>query len=214
MWLVTTEAPAYQFVVRLSVDQTFLRQTLSEWGIWAPVIFILLQALQVIVAPIPGEVTGVLGGFLFGEWYGLLYSLVGMTVGSVAAFTIGRWLGARSVRALVGQQIWDRIHVVVEARGAGLCAITYFIPGLPKVGLLSLRHELDAPLALCSGVDTRSRARNMGSVDAGGTCGCGALPLCLARRGDRDHGRVAALLLPKPNDSVHSPPVSAPGLGR
>ena len=49
VWLVTTEAPAYQFVVRLSVDQTFLRQTLSEWGIWAPVIFILLQALQVIV---------------------------------------------------------------------------------------------------------------------------------------------------------------------
>jgi uncharacterized membrane protein YdjX (TVP38/TMEM64 family) len=132
VWLVTTDAPAYQFVVGLSVDQTFLRQTLSEWGIWAPVIFILLQALQVIVAPIPGEVTGVLGGFLFGEWYGLLYSLVGMTVGSVAAFTIGRWLGARSVRALVGQQIWDRIHVVVEARGAGLCAITYFIPGLPK----------------------------------------------------------------------------------
>jgi len=66
-WLVTTDAPTYLFVVRLSVDQNFLRQTLSEWGIWAPVIFILLQALQVIVAPIPGEVTGVLGGFLFGE---------------------------------------------------------------------------------------------------------------------------------------------------
>src|SRR5262245_48831885 len=132
VWLVTTGAPAYQFVVRMSVDQKFLRQTLSEWGIWAPVIFILLQALQVIVAPIPGEVTGVLGGFLFGEWYGLLYSLVGTTVGSVAAFAIGRWLGARSVRALVGAEIWDRMQFIVEARGSALCAITYLIPGLPK----------------------------------------------------------------------------------
>ena len=131
-WLVTTDAPAYQFVVRLSVDQNFLRQTLIEWGIWAPVLFVLLQALQVIVAPIPGEVTGVLGGFLFGEWYGLLYSLVGMTLGSVAAFAIGRWLGARYVRALVGQEIWDRMHFLVEARGSGFCAITYLIPGLPK----------------------------------------------------------------------------------
>src|SRR4030095_15620906 len=130
VWLVTTDAPAYQFVVGLSVDQTFLRQTLSEWGIWAPVIFILLEALQVIVAPIPGEVTGVLGGFLFGEWYGLLYSLVGMTVGSVAAFTIGRWLGARSVRALVGQELWDRMHFVVDARGSGLLGVQELISGL------------------------------------------------------------------------------------
>ena len=50
-------------------------------GNLGPVIFILLQALQVIVAPIPGEVTGVLGGFLFGEWYGLLYSLVAQAAG-------------------------------------------------------------------------------------------------------------------------------------
>jgi len=131
-WLVATDAPAYQFVVRLSVDQNFLRQTLIEWSIWAPVLFVLLQALQVIVAPIPGEVTGVLGGFLFGEWYGLFYSLVGMTLGSVAAFAIGRWLGARPVRVLVGREIWDRMHFIVEARGSGLCAITYLIPGLPK----------------------------------------------------------------------------------
>ena len=54
------------------MDKRFLKQTLREWGILAPVIFIALQALQVIIAPIPGEVTGILGGFLFGEWLGLL----------------------------------------------------------------------------------------------------------------------------------------------
>src|SRR5262245_66316258 len=54
-WLVTTDAPVYQFVVRLSVDQSFLSQKLSEWGTWAPVIFILLQALLVIVVPVTGE---------------------------------------------------------------------------------------------------------------------------------------------------------------
>jgi len=53
----------------------------------APVIFIGLQALQVVVvvAPIPGEVTGILGGYLFGEWLGFLYSTIGLTLGSVAA---------------------------------------------------------------------------------------------------------------------------------
>src|SRR5262245_66464536 len=80
-WLVWTDAPAYQFLVRLYLDKKFLKHTLREWGILAPVIFVGLQALQVIIAPIPGELTGILGGFLFGEWVGVVYSTVGLTLG-------------------------------------------------------------------------------------------------------------------------------------
>jgi uncharacterized membrane protein YdjX (TVP38/TMEM64 family) len=132
IWLVATDAPAYQFLVRLYVDKHFLKQTLRELGILAPVIFVALQALQVIIAPIPGEVTGILGGFLFGEWLGLIYSIVGLTLGSVAAFGVGRWLGARYVRTLVSQDTWDKMGFIVEAEGSILCFIIYLIPGLPK----------------------------------------------------------------------------------
>src|SRR5206468_4084076 len=104
-WLVLTDAPAYQFLVRLYVDKRFLKHTLREWGVLAPVIFMGLQALQVIIAPIPGELTGILGGYLFGEWVGLLYSTIGLTLGSGAAFAVGRWLGARYVRKLVSADI-------------------------------------------------------------------------------------------------------------
>src|SRR5256885_4921869 len=61
VWLVWSDAPAYQFLVRLYVDKRFLKHTLREWGVLAPVIFMGLQALQVIIAPIPGELTGILG---------------------------------------------------------------------------------------------------------------------------------------------------------
>ena len=86
-WLFITDAPAWRFLVRLYVDKRFLKHTLREWGVVAPVIFIGLQALQVVVvvAPIPGEVTGILGGYLFGEWLGFLHSTIGLTLGSVAA---------------------------------------------------------------------------------------------------------------------------------
>ena len=131
-WLVLTDAPAYQFLVRLYVDKRFLKRTLREWGILAPVIFIGLQVLQVIIAPIPGEVTGILGGYLFGEWIGLLYSTVGLTLGSVAAFGVGRWLGARYVQKLVSPDIWQKMGFIVEAEGAILCFIIFLIPGLPK----------------------------------------------------------------------------------
>jgi uncharacterized membrane protein YdjX (TVP38/TMEM64 family) len=131
-WLFLTDAPAYQFLARLYVDKRFLKQTLREWGLLAPVIFIGLQALQVIIAPIPGELTGILGGYLFGEWVGLFYSTIGLTVGSVAAFAVGRWLGARYVQRLVSPDAWRKMGFIVEAEGAILSFIIFLIPGLPK----------------------------------------------------------------------------------
>ncbi len=119
-------------MVRLYSDKRFLKQALREWGILAPVIFIALQALQVIIAPIPGEVTSILGGYLFGESLGFIYSTLGLTVGSVAAFGVGHWLGVHYVRALVSQETWDKLGFIVEAEGAILCFIIYLTPGLPK----------------------------------------------------------------------------------
>ena len=131
-WLVWTNAPIYQVLVRLYVDKIYLKRMLREWGVLAPVIFIALQALQVIVSPIPGEATGILGGYLFGQWLGLLYSTIGLTLGSVVAFGIGRWLGAHYVKNLVSAETWNRLGFIVEAEGAVLCFIVYLIPGLPK----------------------------------------------------------------------------------
>src|SRR5262245_24658670 len=130
--LVHTDAAVYRFLVRLYVDKHFLKQTLRDWGILAPIFFILLQALQVVVSPIPGEATGFLGGYLFGEALGLIYSTVGLTLGSVIAFWIGRWLGEHYVRNLVSKETWTRLGFIVEAEGAILCFIVFLIPGLPK----------------------------------------------------------------------------------
>ena len=131
-WLVLTDAPVYQFLVPLCGDKHFLKHILREWGIFAPAVFIAIQALQVIIAPIPGEVTGILGGFLFGQWNGLLYSTIGLALGSVAAFRVGRWLGARHVQKLVSPDVWLKMAFIVEAEGTILCFIIFLIPGLPK----------------------------------------------------------------------------------
>jgi uncharacterized membrane protein YdjX (TVP38/TMEM64 family) len=131
-WFVLSDDSGFQTLVRLYQDKRLLKQKLNEWGILAPVFFILLQALQVVVSPIPGEATGFLGGYLFGVWGGFIYSTLGLTLGSVLAFAIGRWLGAHFVRKLVSKVSWERMGFIVEAEGAILCFIIYLIPGLPK----------------------------------------------------------------------------------
>ena len=133
LWLLLADDFAgYRFLIHLYEDKQFLKETLREWGILAPVIFVLIQALQVVISPVPGEATGFLGGFLFGVWLGFVYSTIGLTLGSMAAFGVGRWLGAHFVRNLVRKETWDRLGFIVEAEGAILCFIIYLIPGLPK----------------------------------------------------------------------------------
>jgi uncharacterized membrane protein YdjX (TVP38/TMEM64 family) len=129
---VAWDGSVEEFVRRLYQDNVFLRQTLQEWGLLAPVFFMLIQALQVLFSPIPGEATGFLGGYLFGLWSGFVYSSIGLTLGSVAAFGVGRWLGVHFVRNLVRKELWDRMGFIVEAEGAILCFIIYLIPGFPK----------------------------------------------------------------------------------
>ncbi len=131
-WLVFSDSAAYRFLVRLAVDQDFLRHLLHRWGFAAPLVFIAIQALQVVIAPIPGEVTGLVGGYVFGQWLGFVYSTIGLTVGSLGAFWIGRRLGAAFVRRVVDEQLWRRMGFLVEAEGTLVCFIIYVVPGLPK----------------------------------------------------------------------------------
>lgn len=132
VWLLVREVSGFRLLVRLYADQEFLRERLHAWGGLAPLVFIVIQTLQVLVAPIPGEVTGFLGGFVFGQWLGFLYSTVGLTAGSLLAFGAGRWLGTAFVQRVVSPRVWERLGFIVEAEGAILCFIIYLIPGFPK----------------------------------------------------------------------------------
>ncbi|MBI3454817.1 MAG: TVP38/TMEM64 family protein [Candidatus Rokubacteria bacterium] len=132
LWLILSGHPLFRLLGRLYADQEFLRERLQAWGPWAPLVFIIVQALQVVIAPVPGEVTGFLGGFVFGQWLGFVYSMLGLTAGSVLAFGVGRWLGAAFVHRVVHREVWERLGFIVEAEGAVLCFVLYLIPGFPK----------------------------------------------------------------------------------
>jgi len=167
-WLVLTDAPIVQFLVRLYVDKRFLKHTLRDWGLLAPAVFVLLQALQVIAAPIPGDLAGLLGGYLFGEWLGALYSTIGMTLGSLTAFAVGRWIGTELAQRLVSRDVWEKMGFIVEPQGAILCFAIYLIPGLPKDMLCYLFGMSPMPLWVFAVASTLGRLPGTWIVSAQG----------------------------------------------
>jgi uncharacterized membrane protein YdjX (TVP38/TMEM64 family) len=109
-----------------------------SFGSYAPLVFIGLQILQVLVAPIPGEFTGFVGGYLFGIVPGLIYSTVGLSLGSLFAFLIARGLGMPFFRRFMGEEFMGKFEYIVERHGAFLTFILFLLPGTPKDSLCYL----------------------------------------------------------------------------
>lgn len=112
----------------------------SAYAAW---LFIFLQALQVVAAPVPGEVTGLVGGFIFGPVRGVLYSTAGLALGSWLAFMLARLLGRPLVEKLVSQDTISRYDYVMRHKGLFLAFLMFLIPGFPKdflCYLLGLGH--------------------------------------------------------------------------
>ena len=70
-----------------------LRKFLQSLGPYSPAVFVLFQLLQVVAAPFPGELTGVAGGFLYGEKLGFILSTAGLPHGSGCPTRLWRRLG-------------------------------------------------------------------------------------------------------------------------
>jgi len=113
-------------------NKEWIKSTLKAAGPVAPLVFILIQALQVVFAPIPGEATGFIGGYLFGAPLGLLYSTLGLTLGSVMAFLIARWLEERYMARWLPKEILEKFDFLMERQGALIAFILFFLPGFPK----------------------------------------------------------------------------------
>src|SRR5437867_6553862 len=115
IWLVVSDAPGVRYLVRLYQDKHFLKETVRAWGVGAPLVFIAIQALQVIISPIPGEITGPVGGVLFGTWLAVVYSTIGLTVGTLFSFWVGRKWADPLVRPCLSAHNWNPLNFILEA---------------------------------------------------------------------------------------------------
>ena len=116
----------------LCADKAWIQSILNAAGPLGPLVFIVLQVLQVVFAPIPGEATGFIGGYLFGVPLGLFYSTLGLTIGSALAFLIARWLEEHYVKRWIPAEILQKFDFLMERQGALVAFILFLLPGFPK----------------------------------------------------------------------------------
>ncbi len=126
-------------------NREVLRELLSQHPLFAPFIFVFLQALQVVIAPLPGEVTGFIAGFVFGAFKGFFLSTFGILLGSIFAFYIARFFRERFLKAYEDHPLYQKTAEALKKWGGMGIFLLYLFPGFPKdllnyfLGLMPVR---------------------------------------------------------------------------
>lgn len=113
-------------------DREAFRARIESYGVWAPLAFVVFQIFQVLVSPIPGELVGAAGGYVFGWFPSLVYSTIGLSIGSWINFFAARLLGQALVERFVPAKYLAKISFLMERQGVIASFIFFIIPGFPK----------------------------------------------------------------------------------
>lgn len=81
---------------------------LKSVGVLGPVLFMIVQIVQVVIPIIPGGLTSAVGVLAFGPFWGFVYNYAGLVLGSIVAFFLARHYGRPFIRKLVKPETYDK----------------------------------------------------------------------------------------------------------
>jgi uncharacterized membrane protein YdjX (TVP38/TMEM64 family) len=128
-------------------DRAKVQGFVTRFGPWAPFATILLHVIQVLLAPIPGQVIDAVNGYLFGAGWGTFYSLVGVIAGSSLAMALARRFGRPWAKRLIKRETLERLDGYSRQRGALFFFLVFLLPFLPDDVACFLAGLTPLPLA-------------------------------------------------------------------
>lgn len=104
----------------------------EKFGVFGPIIFILLQIVQVVLPIIPGGASCLAGVLLFGSVYGFIYNYIGMIIGSTIVFLLARKYGIRFVKKICNEEKVDKyVGYIRKKKFEKIFIICILLPGFP-----------------------------------------------------------------------------------
>ena len=134
--LLAVAAVCYYIVIKYNLITKFnsaekIEAFLSKYGAYAGLIFIFIQFLQVTLIPIPSAITTLAGVALFGFWRTFFYSVVGVMIGSMLAFFLGRKFGVKLIIWLFGKNAYAKYVKFTQGKDKVVLTLMFLFPFFP-----------------------------------------------------------------------------------
>lgn len=130
----------YCFHLGVFKNTAALQNLVGHAEFFGPLLFIALQIVQVVIPIIPGGISLAAGVLIFGPIEGFVYNYIGIVIGSLIAFFLGRRFGKPLIHHLISQKTYDRYigWLDNQNRFTKLFAIAIFLPVAPDDALCLL----------------------------------------------------------------------------
>lgn len=122
----------YALKMNLLNDSDLLLKRIKSYGLIAPLIFLLIQIVQVVFPVIPGGASCLVGVLAFGPIEGFIYNYVGLTLGSIVSFFLSRNFGLPLINKLFQKETVDKyLGYVRTKKFEKIFFLGIFLPGAP-----------------------------------------------------------------------------------
>ncbi|OGI26727.1 MAG: hypothetical protein A2359_03575 [Candidatus Moranbacteria bacterium RIFOXYB1_FULL_43_19] len=111
-------------------DRESFEQLIRSFGIFAPFAIIIAIIIEVVLAPLPGFIPAISAGFIFGAFYGSLYTYTGNVLGSFLVFWLSRKFGRAIAERLFGGEKLKKYEDLISRRENFLLFL-YIFPIFP-----------------------------------------------------------------------------------
>jgi len=110
-----------------------IHEKVQSFGVFAPLAFIGVEILQIVLAFIPGAPVEVMSGVLFGPLWGVVWCFAGIFIGTAIVFSLVRKFGRPFVLKMFPTEKLERFSLLNDEKKLSLTILVLFaIPGTPK----------------------------------------------------------------------------------
>lgn len=121
------------------MNQEQLQELIKKAGVYGKIVFVTITFLQVTFIPIPSAVTILSGLYLYGFWKSFFLSFIGLFLGSMFAFFLGRKIGRKFVDWAMGsKEETDYYLSKLKGKETVLLFFMFVLPAFPDDALCAV----------------------------------------------------------------------------
>lgn len=119
--------------LRTEEGKEWVENIMNELGIFGPVVFIIAEIAQIILAFIPGGPVEIIGGALFGPIKALIFCEIGIFLATIVVYNLVKRFGKPIVNMFVSEDKFQKFKFLNDEKKLELVVFVFLvIPGTPK----------------------------------------------------------------------------------
>lgn len=116
------------FEILTSGDQDRIRDWVSEFGIWGPLVIIVGMVASMFLFVVPNLLLLIISAVSYGPLWGSVISLVAVFISSSVAYSLGYWVGPGILRRLLSVSTHEKLTKMVRLYGVGIIILFRISP--------------------------------------------------------------------------------------